>query len=186
MADDINKDISNEFRREGIPPPRKEGGAAMYENDDTMFKERVITPEMPVDYVEEKYLDFEGKQQVRIFRLPRYVPTMTLGNLTWREMKALRYLMTNARILERHGYMNPSADIHVKYTDTVVTSQCHQGKLLTFVLTQQYGLKRDEQSFMKTEDPKNKEERESPIGKLWDKMREGQQKKSNDQRYSDF
>lgn len=181
----MDQDIGNEFRRDGIPPPRKEGGAAMYDSDESMFKERVITPEMPVDYVEEIVLDVDGNEQKKVFRLPRYVPTMTLGNLTWREMKALRYSMANARTLERYGYMGPSADIHVKYTDTVVTSQCHQGKLLTFVLTQQYGLKRDEQSFMHTEEP-GAQERESPISKIWDKVREGQQKKSEGQRYSDY
>lgn len=186
MADDVSKDIGNEFRREGIPPPRKEGGAAMYEGDDTMFKERVITPEMPVDYVEENYEDIEGNPYIKIIRLPRYVPTMTLGNLTWREMKALRYLMANARILERYGYMNPSADIHVKYTDTVVTSQCHQGKLLTFVLTQQYGLKRDERSLMETDGIDNQDERESPLGKMYDKIKGMQQSRTNEQRYGDY
>ena len=110
---------------------------------------------------------------------------MTLGNLTWKEMKALRYKMINARILERLGYMSISADIHVNYTDTVVTSQCHQGFLLRAVLTEQYFINRNEQSLQQLDDATG-EERASPLGKLWDTIRQSQQKPAGVSRYDDI
>ena len=185
MADDTNKEVNNEFRREGIPPPRKT--SVTYDSDDTMFKANVINPSMPVDYAEDTYEDpITGAKQSFVHRLPKYVPTMTLGNLTWKEMKALRYKMVNARTLERLGYMGISADIHVNYTDTVVTSQCHQGFLLRAVLTEQYFINRNEQSTQKLEDAAAAgDERASPLGKLWDTIRHGQQKPAGVNRYDD-
>ena len=184
MADETNKEVNSELRREGIPPPRKTG--VTYDTDDTMFKADIINPVMPVEYAKDTYEDpITGEKQSFVHRLPKYVPTMTLGNLTWKEMKALRYKMVNARILERLGYMGISADIHVNYTDTVITSQCHQGFLLRAVLTEQYFINRNEQSAQKLEDTTAGDERASPLGKLWDSIRHSQQKPAGVNRYDD-
>lgn len=185
MADETNKEVNNELRREGIPPPRKTG--VTYDTDDTMFKADIINPVMPVEYAKDIYEDpTTGEEQSFVHRLPKYVPTMTLGNLTWKEMKALRYKMVNARILERLGYMGISADIHVNYTDTVVTSQCHQGFLLRAVLTEQYFINRNEQSAQKLEDTTTAgNEQTSPLGKLWDAIRHNQQTPAGVNRYDD-
>jgi len=162
----VENEIKNEFRQSGTPPPRSK--QTQYDTDDAMFKDRVITPEFPVDIFED--------QNGTPVRIPKYVPTMTLGNLTWKEMTGVRYQMINARILERYGYYNISSDLHVKFTDAVITSQNHQAKMLTLVLTQQYGMYREEKSTQEPEDtPEN--ERGAALGRIWDRVRQSQKNK---------
>lgn len=124
-------------------PPVK-ADAAQFGDDETQFHNKLITPESPDQYVQ--------TQDGEVMRLPAYSHTMSIGNFDTRDLNVARLYFSIARIAENHGYYGVAIEWLTRVVDMSVTSLSHQGKLLTQLTTQHYGIYRKEE--VSTDDDK--------------------------------
>lgn len=149
MANPIGKSITEEMRKSGAPPQKKE--PQDYESDEMLFKAHVLDPQDPVYTVTESWVDpskavDDPDRTIDVLAKKwQFVSTHALGNFTSREVRGINSLMVVAEICERNGYPNVAAELSRRYVRHVVTSQCIEFKLGTMLLTNLNALYRKEE-----------------------------------------
>lgn len=152
-----------------FPPKRVDN--VPYGTDETLFRSKLITPDEPVSYVQ--------NDKGETFQLPGYSHTMSIGNFDTPDLEAARLCFTIARVAESHGYYGIAIEWLTRIVDLSVSSLAYQGKLLTQLTTQHYGIYRKEES---PEDSQNSSAGGGIVDKI-NKLRQMDQSKSRGDRY---
>ncbi len=111
MTEHPDKEIRDDMKKEGYPPaPRNE---IPFSDDDFNFKKFIVTPQEPTEYLKDK-------ETGSVYELPRYTPTMALGNLDSDRESAMRDDFHIFNILSRHGYNGRAKECLRDITDRII------------------------------------------------------------------